>query len=237
MTIISSNENIDIPPYTVIFTFDDGPNQHNDVTERLLDILGKYQISGVFCLLGVNVLRYPDIVRRIHNEGHIIVNHGFSDKFSIFMNDEEFRNNLLLAENAILDVLGIELYPKLYRPQGGIYNIRQQRILIEEGYTIVPFTVRVMDVFTSSAGKTRITRRIINKVYKQNGGIILFHDGRAGERREISIKKNPNGSFNRSWVPDAVEEIIKTLLDNGFILSGSFDLTDILIKTNPTVNF
>ena len=230
-TIISSNAKLGISPSKVIFTFDDGPNQHNEVTERLLDVLNEYQVKGVFCLLGINVLNHPDIVGRIYNEGHVIVNHGFSDKFSIFMNDDEFRNNLFLAEKAITDVLGIEMYPKLYRPQGGFYNKRQQKILVEEGYIIVPFTVKVMDVFKKSKGQKKLTKKIINKVKKQNGGIILLHDGRgAGERREKRLNRNPNGTFNRSWIPDAVEEIIKSLLDSGFDLDGASKIDFLFLK-------
>ena len=50
MTIISSNDKLNIPVSTVVFTFDDGPNQHGQTTERLLDVLGKYQVKGVFCI-------------------------------------------------------------------------------------------------------------------------------------------------------------------------------------------
>ena len=183
MTIVSNNEKLGLPPSLVIFTFDDGLNLHEETTERLLDVLKKYQVKGVFCLLGVNVIKSPEIVWRIYNEGHSIVNHGFSDKFSIFMNDVEFRNNLRMADKAISDALGFEMYPKLYRPQGGVYNNQQKKILIEEGYSIVPVTVKVLDVFVTSKGQEKLTRKIINAVKRQNGGIILLHDGRAAERR------------------------------------------------------
>jgi len=229
--IITKNEKIGIPPSKVIFTFDDGPNKHNDITERLLDVFCEYQIKGVFCLLGINALKYPEIVRRIYNEGHTIVIHGHTDKFSIFMKEDEFRNNLFLTEQAITEILGTEIYPKLYRPQGGFYKKWQQKVLIEEGYIIVPFTVRVLDVFTTTKGQKRLTKKIINTVKKQNGGIILLHEGRgAGERREKRLNKSPQGSFNRSWIPDTVEEIIKTLMDSGFLLNDSLDLQDILLK-------
>ena len=103
LNITSSNEKTGIQPGIVIFTFDDGPNHHHNTTERLLDVLNKYQVKGVFCLLGINVEHNPEIVRRIYNEGHIIVNHGYSDKIAYFMNDDEFRENLLKGNSAITD--------------------------------------------------------------------------------------------------------------------------------------
>jgi hypothetical protein len=35
-------------------------------------------------------------------------------------------------------------------------------------------------------------------------------------------------SFNRSWIPETVEEIIIALLDRGFILTEPFDLPELL---------
>ena len=225
-TIIRKNENVGISPSIVIFTFDDGPNQRNNTTEKLLDILNKYQVKGVFCLLGVNVENNPEIVRRIKNEEHIIVNHGYSDKFVCYMNDEKFIENLHLGEKAITDALGFEFYPKLYRPQGGIYTSKQQKIVNKEGYVIMPFTIAHLDPFINYHGKERLIKKIIKSVIKQNGGIILLHDRRAGpERSARKLQKKPDGVFNRSWIPETVEEIIIELLDKGFILDKTFDFT------------
>ena len=224
LNITSSNEKISLPPSKVIFTFDDGPNYHNNTTERLLDVLNKYDVKGVFCLLGVNVVNNPEIVRRIYNEGHIIVNHGYSDKINYFMKDDEFRENIILGEKAITEALGLEFFPKLYRPQGGIYKPVQQRIIFEEGNVIVPFTINVMDPYATNDKKDKIIKGIIEKIEKQNGGVILLHDGRDGhERNTIELEKKPNGAYNRSWIPEAVEEIIIALLDRGFILNETFD--------------
>jgi len=229
LNITSSNEKLGIPTSHVIFTFDDGPNPYNDTTERLLDVLNKYQVKGIFCLIGVNVENNPEIVRRIHNEGHIIVNHGYSDNIAYFLDDDDFRENILLGERAITEALGFELYPKLYRPNGGIYNKRKEKIIIEEGYTIVPYTVMVMDAYTKPANKNKLIKKIINTVEKQNGGIILMHDMRdAYDNNASKLDKKPDSAYNRSWVPEAVETIIIALLDKGFILNETFDLVELL---------
>jgi peptidoglycan/xylan/chitin deacetylase (PgdA/CDA1 family) len=223
LNITSTNEKVGLPPSKVIFTFDDGPNSNYNTTERLLDVLNKYQVKGVFCLIGVNVENNPEIVRRIYNEGHIIVNHGYSDKIAYFLNDDEFRDNLILGEKAITEALGFEISPKLYRPNGGIYNSAKNKIINEEGYAIVPFTITVMDPYTTYDKKDRLVKKIIEKVKKQNGGILLFHDGRDGhEHNTMELQKKPNGAHNRSWIPEAVEEIIIALLDKEFVLNETF---------------
>jgi len=225
MNITSTNEKIGLPPSNVIFTFDDGPNQHDNTTERLLDVLNKYQIKGVFCLIGVNVENNPEIVRRIYNEGHTIVNHGYSDKIAYFMDDNEFKENLLQGQIAITDALGFEISPKLYRPNGGIYNTSKNNIINEEGYVVVPYTTgNAMDPYTTYDKKEKLIKKIIERIEKQNGGIILLHDGRDGhERNTKEIQKKPNSAYNRSWIPEAIEAIIIALLNKGFILNETFD--------------
>ena len=209
-----------IPSSIVYFSFDDGPDVHGDTTARLLDVLQKYQIRAIFFLLGENAEQYPELVRRIHDEGHYIANHGYSEKHACKMNDDEFRDNLLRGEAAISGALGFDMSPKLYRPHGGFYNSRQEKICIDEGYAIVPVTVRVYDEVAGGAEQKNIVNKTINLVEKRGGGLILLHDGRDSySHKETELAKNPNGAFNRSWIPGAVEEIIIALLDKGFILN------------------
>jgi len=226
LSINRSRTGLNIPPSVVYLSFDDGPNGMDDTTARLLDVLKKYQIKAIFCLLGVNAERYPDLVKRIYDEGHCIVNHGYSDKWASRMNKDEFRNNLLRGEAAISSALGHEMSPRLYRPQGGFYTSAQEKIIRDEGYTLVLNNVRVYDAVIDGTKQGKVVRDIIGKVEKQGGGIILLHDARDSYvRAEAQIAENPQGVFNRSWIPNAVEEIITILLDRGFILNspGLFD--------------
>jgi len=221
-TINHSRAKINVPPSVVYLSFDDGPNTIDDSTARLLDVLKKYQIKGIFCLLGENAEHAPDLVKRIHNEGHCIVNHGYSDKWASRMKPDEFRDNLLRGEAAISAALGQDIYPKLYRPQGGFYTSAQEKILRDEGYILVLSNIRVYDAAIDGTKKDKVVRKIIKKTEKQGGGIILLHDARDSYKlEEAQLAKSPRGVFNRSWIPGAVEEIITALLDKGYIFDNS----------------
>jgi peptidoglycan/xylan/chitin deacetylase (PgdA/CDA1 family) len=212
---------LNIPPSIVLFSFDDGPNAKGDTTPRLLDLLKKYQIKAIFCLLGENVERYPDLVRRIYDEGHWIINHGYSEKWASGMTPDEFRNNLVRGREAISAALGHDMYPKLYRPHGGFYNAAQEKIMRDEGYTLVFSNVRVYDAVLDGTKQDKVVKKVVRKIKKQSGGIILVHDARdSHSRMETQLVKNPHGVFDRSWIPETVEKIIQTLLDGGFILKG-----------------
>lgn len=84
---------------TVAFTFDDGPDPQN--TPQLLKLLRRNRIRAVFCLWGEHARQYPDLVRRIVAEGHILCNHSLNhDDLSTFT-PEAIRADLL-ATNAII---------------------------------------------------------------------------------------------------------------------------------------
>jgi peptidoglycan/xylan/chitin deacetylase (PgdA/CDA1 family) len=221
-SINNHRRELNIPPSVVYLSFDDGPNGRDDTTARLLDVLKKYQIKAIFCLLGENAERYPELVKRIYDEGHSIVNHGYSSKWASKMNDDEFRNNLLRGEAAISSALGHDLFPRLYRPQGGYYTRAQEKIIRDQGYILVLNNIRAYDAVIDGTKQGEVVRNIVRKVEKQGGGIILLHDAKdSGERAETNLSKNPGGVYNRSWIPDTVERIITVLLGKGFILNSS----------------
>ena len=49
-------------------TFDDGPNPI--YTEQILDILKQHHTKAIFFVIAEKVEKYPDILKKIHQEGH-----------------------------------------------------------------------------------------------------------------------------------------------------------------------
>ena len=232
-SINRSREQLGIPPSVILFSFDDGPNAHGDTTARLLEVLKKYEIHAFFSLLGENIEQNPELVRRIQNEGHYIINHGYSDKWAIIMNNNEFRDNLARGEAAITATFGHDLHPKLYRPHGGFYKFNQKMILQEAGYTLIASNIRSYDAIFNRTKQAQVINRIVKKAVKQNGGIILLHDSRDSYfHMEKKLSKKPHGVFDRSWIPEAVEIIIITLQNKGFILNSPivFPVPDVITK-------
>ena len=220
-SINSSNIALHVAPSNVVLSFDDGPNPMNDTTARLLDVLKKHEIIAAFSLLGTNVEKNPELVRRIYDEGHLIVNHGYSEKFAYKMGDKEFLENLLMGETAINNALGSSAWQcpkKYYRPHGGYYTPRQERICQSAGYSILACSIRVYDAVLTTKNKDKAVNKVVEKIEKQNGGFILLHDARDSQQRaERALEKHPESSFNRSWFPEAVEEIIIALKARRFL--------------------
>jgi peptidoglycan/xylan/chitin deacetylase (PgdA/CDA1 family) len=217
MSITTAKPDFEIGEKEVILSFDDGPNAYMNTTSRLLDVLRKYNISAVFPLLGVNADQNPDLVRRIYEEGHLIVNHGYYDKLAIKMGKAEFTENLRKGEEAIFAILQEPVFPRFYRPHGGLFLKKHEKIWRNEGWKLLPACIRVYDAVQSSEKKSKILCSIIKKTEKQNGGIILLHDSKGSWfRMESILNKNQESSYNRSWLPEITEELIVILLEKGY---------------------
>jgi len=63
-------------PGWIALTFDDGPDPR--WTPRIMDILKQENVPATFFIIGKNGQAYPDLVRRMVNEGHEVGNHTFT---------------------------------------------------------------------------------------------------------------------------------------------------------------
>jgi len=59
----------------VALTFDDGPNP--EATPLILDTLAEKGVRATFFVLGSHVQRWPELVRRMVQDGHQLGNHGY----------------------------------------------------------------------------------------------------------------------------------------------------------------
>lgn len=60
----------------VALTFDDGPNPYS--TEQILEILESFNVEATFFVLGKRCIEYPEILKKVDQEGHLVGNHTFS---------------------------------------------------------------------------------------------------------------------------------------------------------------
>lgn len=104
----------------VSLTFDDGPNPL--YTQQVLDILAKYDVKATFFLLGQEVERYPDLAKKIVEEGHVVANHSFGHPNLADISDEEVLNEINRTQEAIVDATGVT--PTMYRMPYGAGGAR-----------------------------------------------------------------------------------------------------------------
>ncbi|MCK6597689.1 MAG: polysaccharide deacetylase family protein, partial [Bdellovibrionaceae bacterium] len=61
--------------YNIALTFDDGPGKG---TEKILNLLKKYNIKATFFVLGSQVKTHAHLTNRIVSEGHLLANHSYT---------------------------------------------------------------------------------------------------------------------------------------------------------------
>jgi len=179
-------------------TFDDGPQ--SVYTPQILDILKRYNIKATFFLIGKNVEAFPELVKRIKDEGHSIGNHTYDHPDIRFQNHKQIRQQIEKTEKAIIDATGVK--PYLFRPPYGF----DSNLLLKEaenlGYAIILWSVSGLNG-RQDAPSAKIVHRVVDNV--QNGSIILLHDG-----NRLSSKTD------RSQIVKALPVIIEALQKRGY---------------------
>lgn len=105
------------PSKVVYLTFDDGPSKY---TAEVLDVLKREGITATFFVLGSGVEKYPDVVKRIAEEGHSLGNHTYDHKYDVLYGSfDSFAAQIIATEEAIFNASGIRT--SLVRAPGGTY--------------------------------------------------------------------------------------------------------------------
>lgn len=115
-------------------TFDDGPS---NFTPQLLDMLDEYGIRATFFVLGRNVAKLPDVVRRAAEEGHEIASHSYSHPNFLHLGPNR-RKDELVRTNSLLRACGVE--PTLFRPPYGAKDKNLARLANDLGMRIVTWS-------------------------------------------------------------------------------------------------
>jgi polysaccharide deacetylase family protein (PEP-CTERM system associated) len=75
-------------------------------THRMLDLLAKHQVLGVFYVLGWVAERFPEMVRRIHDMGHIVGSHTYWHHMIYNQTPETFAEDLRKSCDILQSIIG-----------------------------------------------------------------------------------------------------------------------------------
>jgi len=182
----------------VALTFDDGPNE--PYTSEILDVLAKNDIKATFFMIGENVKYYPEVAKKVADEGNIVANHSYSHKRDLPIEDKKTMiREINSTQDLIFQIIGEK--PHLFRSPHGYKSPMLASELKKENLAVVEWSDMTDDY--DKPGEKSITKKILAKV--RPGGIIVIHDG----------DKTQHGS-DRSQSVKALEEIIQALKKKGY---------------------
>lgn len=155
----------------VAITFDDGvePGQ----TEKVLDVLKKHDVKGLFFIVGNKAEKYPELVRRIVKEKHLIGNHSYSHSWSFPLKSTKNITKELERTNTILsNICGIKKI-EYFRPPFGVTNPNVAKAIKALNMTSIGWNIRSYDTKIKTS-RDNIAERVLSKI--KDGSVILLHD-------------------------------------------------------------
>ena len=171
----------------VALTFDDGPSP--ECTKDLLEGLKERNVKATFFVIGEKAEAYPDLIKKIQDDGHIIGNHSYTHVNLGILSKKDACEQIRKTNDVIYQITGE--YPQFLRsPFGSTQkNLDCQMNMIEVLWDVDP-----RDWATDNSSV--IAARVLDKV--QENDIILLHDA-----SESSVK--------------AAFQIIDTLQEQGYV--------------------
>ncbi|MBI0577360.1 polysaccharide deacetylase family protein [Neobacillus cucumis] len=183
----------------IAFTFDDGPNRI--FTPQLLDLLKANNIKATFFVVGSKAEKYPELIERMHEEGHLIGIHNYVHKSNWVMSPWKIRQDLDKSASIIEKITGER--PIYYRPPWGLMNLFD--FFLMKSYKIIHWSVMAED-WKSRGGSEKVKNILLQKI--KQGDVILLHD--CGE----TIGADAHAPMNTI---DALKDVLKELSRRGMI--------------------
>ena len=157
-----------------------------DHTEKILDILDKYDVKTTFFLVDFWATKHPDMVKEIDKRGHEVQNHSTTHPKLTEMSKDEIIKEVKTTEESIEKI--IDKKSSLFRLPFGDYNDEVIRTLREIDYHVIQWDVDSLD------WKEEGVEPVVDKVTRnvKNGSIVLFHN---------------NAKYVREYLPKIIEKL------------------------------
>lgn len=167
---ISSNVNANCENGFVRLTFDDGPNPIH--TLNILDILQKYNSKATFFVVGQNVVKYPEVVKRIVADGNRVGNHSWDHPHLTKLTYGEILAQFKNTNDEIKKITGFNAIE--WRPPYEDWNSDVQDAAARQGMSIALWDYSTDSHDWKESSVEKIVETVVSNA--KNSSIILLHD-------------------------------------------------------------
>jgi cellulose synthase/poly-beta-1,6-N-acetylglucosamine synthase-like glycosyltransferase/peptidoglycan/xylan/chitin deacetylase (PgdA/CDA1 family) len=187
------------PGKRIALSFDDGPDPR--WTPRIAAALRRLHVTATFFVVGSEVVRHPDIVRRLHEDGFELGNHTFTHADLAALPGWEQTLQIGLTENALAGTVGLRA--RLVRPP---YSSVPSAVSARQAKALGRIASRGYDIALADFDGEDWRRPGVDSIVAgatpqgNRGGIVLLHDG----------------GGDRSQTLEAIERLVPALRARGF---------------------
>ena len=194
-------------------TFDDGPSS---VTNTILDTLKQQNVKATFFVLGSQVEKMPDVVKRIYDEEHYIANHGYSHVYeNIYSSPQAVLDEYNMCNESVKKAINVPEYNShLFRFPGGLVggkyaDIKNQanELLKQNNIMHVDWNALNGDAETNNLSIEFELARLQETTQNKNSIVILMHDAPA-----------------KKVTAEALPQIIEYLRNQGYEFKNFYEI-------------
>ncbi|MEU8521517.1 polysaccharide deacetylase family protein [Streptomyces sp. NPDC048577] len=164
----------------VNITIDDGPDPR--WTPDVLRVLRKNDVKAVFCMIGPQARRHPDLVKRIVADGHRLCDHTTDHDTAMDGKSVEYQRRQIMAAKKMIEDAAGGAKVEYYRAPGGAFTPDSRRIAAAAGMRPLGWNVDTKDFHRP--GVAAIVATVREEL--PNGPTILFHDGGGDRGQTVS---------------------------------------------------
>lgn len=176
-------------------TFDDGPSEN---TEKLLDILDKYDVKATFFVIGKKGLDKQ--YKAIADRGHTIALHSYTHTYSaIYKSEKGYFDDLQKISDKVYNLTGVRSH--IVRFPGGSSNTKHRKYckgimkklaksLAEKGYVYHDWNVDSGDATGSNVAAEKLLKNVKNDIGKNEVIDVLMHD--TGKSKKTTVEALPS---------------------------------------------
>jgi len=203
-----------VPRGTVVLTFDDGPSSY---TGRVLDVLERHHVPGTFFVIGSQVAKHPDLLRRVIGDGGEIGVHTFTHAHLGDVSKLRERIELQQTQQAIAAATGYttDLLRLPYSSTPAGITGSDWRAITRAG----PYLVTLADLDTKDWEPDATVDSILAAATPvgDDGAIVMMHDG----------------GGDRSATVSALDELIPKLQQRGYQFRTVTEAVDLAAPWQP----
>jgi peptidoglycan/xylan/chitin deacetylase (PgdA/CDA1 family) len=159
-------------PKEVVLTFDDGPMPR--YTKPILEALDKFCTKATFFYVGRMAMAYPGMVKEVMRRGHTMGTHTWSHPLNLRRRGLSKAKDQIERGIAAVELAAGQPIAPFFRFPGLSDSGPMLAYLQSRG--IAAFTVDVVSNDSYISSPSRLAKRTLAHVERNNGGIVLFHD-------------------------------------------------------------
>ena len=179
-------------------------------TDRILEILSKYDLKATFFFLGYVAEKYPKILKKVHNNGHEIGCHGYNHILVSNFDVKQFDQDLKRATTLIEDTIGTKVIG--YRAPTfslDISNLSMVDVLIQNGYKYNSGN------FTGHWNQTNNNFIGLNNIFEIKDGLFEMP---MTSQKILGLRLPLGGGYSRLYSTNLNKRIIKRGLKENHVI-------------------